>query len=299
MQMRSALLLLLAAACSGSSSSRPDARAADAATDAAPDAAPDTCGRVPNGTDDDGDGIDDGVDRCVGTADPHQHDEDGDCIGDLCDPCPHVATATGDTDGDGVGDACDHDPGMQTKLFIGFGAHETTLLDTPFPAALANDHKQVIAQGALQLSYWPTDTSPFGTIETAFRITAPTATFKLGLALGVQNPADADTRSGSAGGLSDIPDLTQMRAYLVDIGLVPSPGGAMTIPELAVGSRYVLRVRVTPTANGAAHLRIELMSATESWTYEVDVASQSGVFGIATEEVSADFEYLFKTVPAT
>ena len=63
---------------------------------------------APAAGDDDGDGIDDATDVCVGIYDPLQWDTDGDGVGDDCDDCPlaadtsDCATAAGDTDGDGV-----------------------------------------------------------------------------------------------------------------------------------------------------------------------------------------------------
>ncbi len=89
----------------------------DAAVDAVVDAEVDM---APPVVDDDGDGIDDRRDNCVGRANPTQRDADGDGLGDACDvgdtdmdgladrddPCPLVV-ANEDTDGDGFGDACD------------------------------------------------------------------------------------------------------------------------------------------------------------------------------------------------
>src|SRR5690348_955014 len=63
------------------------------------------------GVDLDGDGIDDGVDNCLGIANPTQSDVDGDQIGDACDICPLVFDgAQVDTDLDGIGDVCDPHP---------------------------------------------------------------------------------------------------------------------------------------------------------------------------------------------
>jgi hypothetical protein len=71
--------------------------------------APDDCG-----DDDDGDGVPDDTDNCVGVPNPvaegetRQFDVDGDGIGDACDSCPADAdVSAADSDGDGVGDACD------------------------------------------------------------------------------------------------------------------------------------------------------------------------------------------------
>jgi len=69
--------------------------------------------------DDDGDGVLNGVDNCINTANADQADADGDGIGDACqdtdndsildidDNCINTAnTDQADADGDGVGDAC-------------------------------------------------------------------------------------------------------------------------------------------------------------------------------------------------
>jgi hypothetical protein len=59
--------------------------------------------------DDDNDGVSDGIDNCLGVANPVQEDTDSDGIGDACDNCPAIANidqADGDTDG--VGNPCDN-----------------------------------------------------------------------------------------------------------------------------------------------------------------------------------------------
>jgi len=62
-------------------------------------------------SDRDADGSIDGVDNCVGVANPAQEDVDGDGRGDACDNCPAAANAGQvDTDLDGLGDACDACP---------------------------------------------------------------------------------------------------------------------------------------------------------------------------------------------
>jgi len=59
--------------------------------------------------DQDGDGILDTVDNCVGVYNPAQTDTDSDGVGNACDNCPAVANANQtDTDSDGAGDACDN-----------------------------------------------------------------------------------------------------------------------------------------------------------------------------------------------
>ena len=74
--------------------------------------------------DDDGDGVDDGVDVCPLVSDPNQYDNDNDFIGDECDTdddndgeldvtdnCQFEANAdqSDSPDGDGIGDVCDLD----------------------------------------------------------------------------------------------------------------------------------------------------------------------------------------------
>jgi hypothetical protein len=75
-------------------------------------------------TDDDHDGVDDGIDNCKGAANPTQHDEDQDGRGDACDPCPAFADGAtpDDPDGDGVSGQCDPEPGVANKIvaFAGF-----------------------------------------------------------------------------------------------------------------------------------------------------------------------------------
>jgi len=61
--------------------------------------------------DQDGDGWDDFVDNCPGTANPTQLDTDSDGVGDACDNCPvHFNPTQVDTDLDGIGDPCDPTP---------------------------------------------------------------------------------------------------------------------------------------------------------------------------------------------
>jgi hypothetical protein len=64
--------------------------------------------RTPADGDTDGDGIQDGEDKCPDAYDPLQSDHDKDGQGDVCDPCPLDATSDdcthtpGDIDGDGI-----------------------------------------------------------------------------------------------------------------------------------------------------------------------------------------------------
>ncbi|HTL31993.1 MAG TPA: thrombospondin type 3 repeat-containing protein [Kofleriaceae bacterium] len=62
--------------------------------------------------DDDGDGVDDTFDNCVGVANPLQSDVDRDTLGDACDNCPLIANAGQEHigDADPLGDICDPHP---------------------------------------------------------------------------------------------------------------------------------------------------------------------------------------------
>ncbi len=62
--------------------------------------------------DEDGDGIADALDNCLGVINETQLDEDTDSIGDACDNCPLVGNPDQNDvgDGDGVGDRCDPHP---------------------------------------------------------------------------------------------------------------------------------------------------------------------------------------------
>ena len=71
--------------------------------------------RQPSSGDDDGDGVADSADLCVGIYDPNQWETDGDGIGDSCDRCPTVpgedcSVDTFDRDGDGVANEADNCP---------------------------------------------------------------------------------------------------------------------------------------------------------------------------------------------
>ncbi|MUP46884.1 hypothetical protein E0K83_14155 [Gramella sp. BOM4] len=76
-----------------------------------------------DGTDGDGDGIEDACDNCPENANADQLDGDGDGIGDVCDQCPEEPGSAGafgcpddpcleggDSDEDGVNDVCDNCP---------------------------------------------------------------------------------------------------------------------------------------------------------------------------------------------
>ena len=108
---------------------------------------------APSAGDEDGDGVADSADVCVGAWDPYQDDQDKDGVGDVCDPCPLVPGATDcrmdaedidddgfrteddlcpylydpeqlDSDSDGQGDACDRCPDYANP---GDGTCPTTL----------------------------------------------------------------------------------------------------------------------------------------------------------------------------
>lgn len=73
--------------------------------------------REPSAGDDDGDGVPDAEDACVGIYDPNQWDTDADGLGDSCDVCPMVPGVdcdldVNDVDGDGTADDVDNCPGM-------------------------------------------------------------------------------------------------------------------------------------------------------------------------------------------
>jgi hypothetical protein len=90
-------------------------------------------GSLPGLADDDGDGVPDPCDNCVGENNPEQHDIDGDGEGDPCDACPEELINDEDGDGlccpedncctvpnleqedgdeDGTGELCDNCPGL-------------------------------------------------------------------------------------------------------------------------------------------------------------------------------------------
>jgi M6 family metalloprotease-like protein len=63
--------------------------------------------------DNDGDGVDDGIDNCLDVYNPGQENDDGDEFGNACDNCPYVDNpGQANSDGDGFGDACDNCPGV-------------------------------------------------------------------------------------------------------------------------------------------------------------------------------------------
>ncbi len=110
--------------------------------------------REPSAGDDDGDGVADSADVCLGIYDPNQWDTDGDGLGDSCDRCPTVPGEDcdlsaddrdgdgidnaddscpdtyddgTDTDGDGMADACDGCPSVPNQAGEGCPATVTAL----------------------------------------------------------------------------------------------------------------------------------------------------------------------------
>ncbi len=64
---------------------------------------------TPPSVDEDGDGVNGGLDNCPKDSNTGQLDSDGGGIGDVCDNCAQVINPDQqDTDGDSVGDACDN-----------------------------------------------------------------------------------------------------------------------------------------------------------------------------------------------
>jgi len=86
---------------------------------------PDECSEP----DTDGDGLIDGCDNCMLTANATQTDTDGDHQGDVCDNCPTTFNSKQrDADGDGVGDVCDGcaaDPAKSAPGVCGCGVADT------------------------------------------------------------------------------------------------------------------------------------------------------------------------------
>ncbi|MCK8482235.1 RHS repeat protein, partial [Psychroserpens algicola] len=99
---------------------------------------------TPNGTDNDGDGIDDGCDNCLDFANSNQNDFDNDGIGDVCDSCPEKANI-GDSDGDGIDDACDTDIVFVdcTDYFNSLSSDFTDLLNVMLSSGNFNSHFQI------------------------------------------------------------------------------------------------------------------------------------------------------------
>ncbi len=95
---------------------------------------------VPHETDEDGDGITDGVDNCPSVPNPDQADAEGDGVGDACDPdddndgiedwadaCPTEPAANLDANGDGCPDRLADLPRIVTALGLHRGT-QTSLL---------------------------------------------------------------------------------------------------------------------------------------------------------------------------
>ncbi len=71
-------------------------------------------------SDQDRDGVSDGLDNCQLTANPSQADVDADGVGDVCDNCPSVFNdGQLDADRDGVGNLCDACANDQVKSTVG------------------------------------------------------------------------------------------------------------------------------------------------------------------------------------
>lgn len=81
-------------------------------------------------TDNDSDGVVDGIDNCLNVANPSQADDDADGRGNACDPTPRGV----DPDGDGVGALDDHCPEQPGALANGCPAQSTSTVTMRYVA---------------------------------------------------------------------------------------------------------------------------------------------------------------------
>jgi hypothetical protein len=240
----------------------------------------------------DGDGILDGADNCVTTANNDQKDHDSDTKGDVCDPCPHLAGASDDVDGDGdgLGNGCDPRPmtsGDTRTLFVGFYQADeiSTWVQSP-PGAWT------ITGGVLRLA---ADNISQATIE------LPGSRNDLFVQVGVQatsiGPGSIHTFGISAGRTMmtnhtcQLYDSTNDQLIFVEAtgNQSASWGGQLTQPNpmklLVDGTHVVCAV------GGLSAALIDVDPASTS------TANHMGVLGLVASVVAVDIHYLFIATP--
>jgi hypothetical protein len=214
--------------------------------------------------DDDGDGVDDGVDNCPAVSNPGQENNDGDGEGDACDPdddddgvadgsdnCPLVANADqADSDGDGDGNVCDNCPTVSNPMQLdsdndGIGdACEPPANDLCANPSPLNDVNAEIFNNSLAGTDGPASCGIARDVWYVYQpATNRTATFQaLSLA---NNGIGLQVFAGTA-----CPATTSL-------GCATSPApisNAIVTLQLTGGTTYLVRVGGTATSNGGLAL---------------------------------------------
>lgn len=200
--------------------------------------------RAPTAGDEDGDGVPDTADACVGVYDPNQWDTDADGLGDSCDICPTVPGEECDLDGtDRDGDGVDN--------------------DTDNCPDLHNDQADRDADGVGDAcDACPDEANPDGSACLATVAGLRAGDFPDGAEVRIEGVVVTGVRA-EAGFFVQVPGATEFGGlYVYDLGANPvEPGDVVTVQGAALdyyGLTELAATAVTVTGSAAVPAPLEL-----------------------------------------